>query len=564
MKIFILNIRLILLTASLLTIISCTSLSSNLTSATASTPDCSEPIGYELVNGQILSMDSNWSIHSAIRVKGDRIIAVGDTAAPNDVGACYQVINLEGKTVIPGLIDSHIHYIRAGGTPGIDLRGAENSFSIASLLQLIQRQASIVATDKPITIIGGINPQQFTDKRFPTLKELDTVAPEHLFYAQQGFAGPAFTNSLGKQLFNSKGIKVDEDGRIAAGQPTVMAYKTLKATQTQQDRIEGLQRLQHYANSLGLTTVADQGGVPFPGAGFFDPVKDYQAALSLWQKRQLTVRIRAQRLSYDNSEQRGNVEAFLDSAWPQFGDDFFKITALGEHIVSFPRDGKVNPAYTSKIKAIAAQGWSHEQHSTSAMENKQHIEAIELIHETQPIDQLRWSLAHVFELGHEGDLSTVNKLKAMGMGLRLQNHGYSYPTDRFPLGRMLEGPNSGPLYRTLMDSGIKLGAGSDGPLLGPLNPWLSIYYMVTGKNSADRLVNPKQTLSRMEALSLYTADNAWFTFDEENLGSLEVGKVADLVILNKNYLSVPLEEIKTLHSVMTMVAGDIVYADTNL
>ena len=88
--------------------------------------------------------------------------------------------------------------------------------------------------------------------------------------------------------------------------------------------------------------------------------------------------------------------------------------------------------------------------------------------------------------------------------------------------------------------------------------------MVTGKNSADRLVNPKQTLSRMEALSLYTADNAWFTFDEENLGSLEVGKVADLVILNKNYLSVPLEEIKTLHSVMTMVAGDIVYADTNL
>lgn len=448
--------------------------------------------------------------------------------------------------------------------PSFDLRQAENSSSIDELLQLVQEQASIIATDKAITIIGSINPQQFPEKRFPTMSELDAVAPKHLFYAQQGFAGPAFTNSAGQRLFSSKGIKVGNDGSIAQGLPTIMAYKILKSTQTQQDRIDGLQRLQHYANSLGLTTVADQGGVPFPGAGFFDPVKDYQAALSLWQDHQLTVRVRAQRLSYDSSEQPGKVEAFLESAWPQFGDDFFKVTALGEHIVTFPRDGEVNPAYTSKIQAIAAQGWSHEQHSTSVMVNRQHIDAIEFVHKTQPIDQLRWSLAHVFELGHEDDLSSVNRLKAMGMGLRLQNHGYSYPTDTFPLGRMLEGPHSGPLYRTLIDSGIKLGAGSDGPLLGPLNPWLSIYYMVTGKNSAGRLVNPEQTLSRMEALSLYTADNAWFTFDESELGSLEVGKVADLVILNKNYLSVPLEEIKALRSILTMVAGNIVYADTYL
>lgn len=228
--------------------------------------------------------------------------------------------------------------------PSFDLRQAENSSSIDELLQLVQQQASIIATDKAITIIGSINPQQFTEKRFPTMSELDAVAPKHLFYAQQGFAGPAFTNSAGQRLFSSKGIKVGNDGSIAQGLPTIMAYKILKATQTQQDRIDGLQRLQHYANSLGLTTVADQGGVPFPGAGFFDPVKDYQAALSLWQDHQLTVRVRAQRLSYDSSEQPGKVEAFLESAWPQFGDDFFKVTALGEHIVTFPREGEVNPA----------------------------------------------------------------------------------------------------------------------------------------------------------------------------------------------------------------------------
>ncbi len=144
---------------------------------------------------------------------------------------------------------------------------------------------------------------------------------------------------------------------------------------------------------------------------------------------------------------------------------------------------------------------------------------------------------------------------------RVQNQAYSIPTDQFPLGRVLGGDNAGPLYRILIDSGIHMGAGTDGALVGPMNPWLSIYYMVTGRDSGGQLINEGQTLSRLEALRLYTINNAWFSFEEQQIGSLEVGKKADLVVLNADYLNVPEEDIRSLRSMMTMVDGKIVYME---
>jgi len=522
---------------------------------------CAEHSGYELINGQIITMDENDSVVSSLTVENGHIVALGATKFDQKSASCHRVIDLAGRTVIPGLIDSHVHFVRAGSAPGHDLRAAETAFSIAELLELIRTQAQTLPEDRVITIIGGITQQQFSENRFPTLQELDAVAPNHAVYAQRGFFGPAFTNSAGKKLFAAYGISVAQDGTIEAGKATGAAFMALKASQTDEDRKQGLLRLQRYANSLGLTTVADEGGVLFPGAGFFDPGNDYQTLLDVWRDGGLTVRIRAQRLSYDSDAGPGKVEEYLNHAWPQFGDEFLRTTSLGEHIVSFPQNGQVDPAYGAKIEKIALKGWSHEQHSTSNMENQQHIDAIVAVHAKYPITDLRWSLAHIFELGKDGDLVSINKLKSMGMGVRVQNHGYNVPTDKFPLGRTLNGANSGPLYRTLFDSGIRLGAGSDGALGGPINPWLSIYYMLSGKDSGGLLVNQGQTLTRLEALSLYTRDNAWFTFDEQELGSLEVGKIADLAVLNGDYLNLPLAEIKTLGSVLTMVGGEVVYSD---
>ncbi len=328
---------------------------------------CAEHSGYELINGQIITMDENDSVVSSLTVENGHIVALGATKFDQKSASCHRVIDLAGRTVIPGLIDSHVHFVRAGSAPGHDLRAAETAFSIAELLELIRTQAQTLPEDRVITIIGGITQQQFSENRFPTLQELDAVAPNHAVYAQRGFFGPAFTNSAGKKLFAAYGISVAQDGTIEAGKATGAAFMALKASQTDEDRKQGLLRLQRYANSLGLTTVADEGGVLFPGAGFFDPGNDYQTLLDVWRDGGLTVRIRAQRLSYDSDAGPGKVEEYLNHAWPQFGDEFLRTTSLGEHIVSFPQNGQVDPAYGAKIEKIALKGWSHEQHSTSNM-----------------------------------------------------------------------------------------------------------------------------------------------------------------------------------------------------
>ncbi len=518
---------------------------------------CEDVAEYVLTNGRILTMDEENTVASRVRVRDRWIVAVEDDL-PTE-GPCTRVVDLRGRTVIPGLIDSHLHFVRQGLFPGHDVREAETAFTLDALLALIAQRAEALPAAELITVMGGVSPNQFTPRRLPTLEELDAVAPDHAVYLQLGFSGPAQTNSEGRSLLASRGVTVPPDGVLREGPETVAALAGLRVGQTLEDGMRGTRDLMRYANAVGLTMVFDEGGVPFPGAGYFDPTSDYAALVPLWRKGDLTVRVRAQLSVYDGTAAPAALKAWIDHAWFRFGDDMLRLSAVGEHIVTFPRDGVVNPAYGAKVRAIALAGWSHEQHSTSHDENRQHLQAIEDAHAVTPITDLRWSLTHVFELGH-GDLDLVARMQELGMGVRVQNQGYTIPTDGFPLGRALGGTNRGPLYRTLVDNRIPIGAGTDGPLVGPMNPWLSIYYMVTGRDNSGRLVNAGETLTRMEALRLYTAGSAWFSFDETQLGSIETGKLADLVVLSDDYLSVPEEDIRTLSSDLTMLGGKVVYA----
>jgi len=516
-----------------------------------------------LKNGQILTMDRSNPIARSMVIQNGHIVQLGQSTDLNALShkSCQDVIDLREHTVIPGLIDSHIHFVRQGLAPGHDVREVETVFTISDLQALFSKRAATLPESEWITVIGGFAVEQFKEGRLPTMAELDVAAPHHPVYMQKGFAGPAVTNAVGKTFFKEKGVTVSEDGRFEPGNETHTAYEALKAEQTFEDQKQNTRALMQYANRVGLTTVLDEGGTPFPGAALFNPHTDYKAILDLWRKGESTVRIRAQFSVFDAKKGDGALEDQIEHAWYGFGDDMLRVTALGEHVVTFPKDGVVNPVYASKVQTIAQHGWPHEQHSVSFEENEQHISGIESVHAKFPISDLRWSLAHVFEMGKDSDLTHLNRLKAMGMGVRVQNQAYTVPTDRFPLGRTLGGKNAGPLYRTLADSGISIGAGTDGSLLGPMNPWLSIYYMVTGKDSTGNLVNPGQTITRMEALRLYTTGSAWFSFDESHLGSLEPGKLADLVVLSEDYLTVPEEKIRTLQSVLTVVGGRIVHED---
>jgi predicted amidohydrolase YtcJ len=173
------------------------------------------------------------------------------------------------------------------------------------------------------------------------------------------------------------------------------------------------------------------------------------------------------------------------------------------------------------------------------------VGAFEKINATRPIRDLHWSIAHVPRI----DAATVNRLKAIGAGIAV--HPFTY----------LNAQGGGPPLRMILDSGIHVGAGSDSAQISTLDPWLMIYYMVTGKNAAGALVNDKQQITRQEALRLYTANNGWFLHEEDRLGSIETGTLGDVVVLNEDYFDsskVPDEEIRKLKSVLTVVGGRIV------
>jgi predicted amidohydrolase YtcJ len=170
----------------------------------------------------------------------------------------------------------------------------------------------------------------------------------------------------------------------------------------------------------------------------------------------------------------------------------------------------------------------------------------------------RWVIAHVPGITQEW----IDRFQVIGGNLSLT--GWQYLAGN-PTASTVA-PYAGPPFRMIVDSsrrpdGIHVGMSSDGMQIAPMNPWIHMYYATTGLNARNVLINPNQQISREEVLSLYTRENGWFLREEDQLGSIEEGKLADLVVLNRDYFSVPAEDLKKIRSVLTVVDGDVVHDD---
>ena len=462
----------------------------------------------------------------------------------------------------PGLIDNHNHILLLGNRVGRQTP-IETAASFADVTAAYLKRAKTVASTEFITSIGGFNPVQFAEKRLPTLAELDAIAVNNPIYMQVGFSGPSTTNTAGKAFLESKGVAVGADGSIAANVPTIAALNALRSIQSFSDRTRGTTEALQYAASLGITANYDMGGFVLPGlpghadvgefaadgAASWDPATAYDPILALQKAGTMASRVRIFFLSMDTAAATPVLEERVQNSFKNFGDDWLRVGGLGEFISNWPLFGTVTPPpnYPQAIAVAAQKGWIYQQHTLTTAEDEVAINAWETLNQTTPIASLHWSLAHVKTI----TAPNLARLKAMGAGVAA--HGYSYLAGT--------AQNAGPPYRTIIDSGIQAGAGSDAAQISTLNPWLMIYYMVTGKNSSGQLINPNQLTTRQEALQMYTNANSWFTGEEKKLGSIEVDKLADLVVLSDDYFAVTDENIKQLHSSLTIVGGKIVHSD---
>ena len=495
-----------------------------------------------LHNANVVTMNGKDEKYRSVGIADGRFLFV-DNRSHRSV-KCDREIDLKGKTIIPGLIDSHIHFLRDAAFPGYDVRNIETATSIAD----VQRIMSVAAHSAPegsfLVAKGGFNHRQFVEDRMPTATELDVAAPDRPVYIQEGFRGLGSANSRAMAFFSDKGIRFPEDGVISSR--LFGAVETaLRSTQTTQDKLRETKRLMEQASRWGLTTIVDQGDTP----SGYNPDTHYNSIITLWRQKRLPIRVRLSLLSYDD-DSSFLLEQRLRNNFMGFGDGSLKIVGVGEHIVTYPGLFSSAPPdggalLLRKMLHIAEKGWTYTQHSSSLEQNRSHASIMAEVNEQFSIEKLHWSLAHATRIGE----AELNSLRELGVGLTLQNHAYLRG----------EGPAAGPPYRRILDSGVKAGGGTDARGGSPMNPWMSIYYMVTGKNSSGNLINAGQTIGRDEALRMYTRDNAWFIKEDAALGSIEAGKSADLVVLSADYFDVPDDEIRTLTSLLTIVDGEIVH-----
>lgn len=534
--------------------------------------DCDGNESLRLVNGRIHTMDAQDSVVHEVLIRNGRFAGVGGDGL-NDGDRCTRTINLRGRTAVPGIIDNHNHIVLLGLRPGRDTR-LEFANSIPEALATLAARAREAKPGEWITAIGGFHRNQFFPDpqpiRFPTLDELTKAVPDKPVFIMESFSGPGATNAPGKQFFEANGVAVGADGLIAGAGPGIVipecqkALFLLRQMQTRKSLLQGLEDAMAYAAAVGVTTHLDQGGFPAAGdstdgAAHFDRYRAYDPLRVLYQEGKLRNRVWINFLHLEMDPGTPELRARLLNVFNDFGDDMARVLGIGEFtagpFVGYPG----TPQWINGTRMVAAAGWRNENHSLNiANDWAQIIDGWQAVHDEMVaagnpdgIKKLRWVLAHVPVITPQ----YIEKLKNLGGGISVVGAW-----------RWLTGSTAqnGPPFRDIVASGIPTGMSSDGMQISLMSPWVNLYYVITGKNARGVLINGDQTLGRRDALRLYTANNGWFLNAEDKLGTIEPGKLADLVVLSADYFderTVPDEKLKDLHSVLTIVGGKVVYDD---
>jgi len=432
-------------------------------------------------------------------------------------------------------------------------------------MALLQQRARTVPAGAWVTAIGDWTPRLFAENRMPTLAELDQAVPDHPVFLAT--FGPAVTNGLGQKFFESKGIAVSSTG-VLEGPAASAALGILRQMQTPEDRLRSAEDAQSYVLRYGLTTSVDMGvfvdpdspdvqdSFTFPGIASANPWTVYDQIFALDRRHELNERVRLFVISMDKTMALPILREHLRNDFPNFGDGMLRISGIGEFATPWFVNwagGQHPDNYEAALQLIAHHGWTYQQHTLSLAEVQFTAQNYEKVNAIRSIADLHWSIAHVPSI----DAQTLEAMKAIGVGMALHGWKYLQGSQGTPAGQP-----AGPPYRTILGSGVHVGAGSDAGDISVLDPWFEIYYMVTGKDCRGTLINPGEQVTRQQALQMYTAYNGWFFHEEKELGSMENGKLGDLAVLSDDYFDperVSDEGIKQLKSVLTVVGGRIVY-----
>jgi predicted amidohydrolase YtcJ/ABC-type amino acid transport substrate-binding protein len=519
--------------------------------AWAQTPDI------VLVNGKILTVDDRFSVREALAIHGDQILALGTSAdIRKTAGPKTTVIDLQGRVVIPGLIDSHLHAIRAGLTFSTEV----NWVGVPTLTEALDRIRKATATMKPgdwVIVGGGWTTNQFKERRRPNQTELDAAAPNNPVYIQLGYSWVILSRSGFKALNISAdadlpmGASLEKDaagnltGGINGNQPGIVALFEKLPKPTFDQQVDGTKKFFRELNRLALTGVGDPGGNNLTPA-------EYEAVFKVWRQHQMTIRVTYSLNGQTAGREIEELQGLARMLPAGFGDNMLRFNGFGERI-TWAMNNNDRPGETEKANYYQIARWAAERGMALTMHwnnngSVDHLLTLfEQLNREVPITGLRWSIAHLYDASPE----SLKRIKALGMGWTVQDPLY-----------FSDDPNrSMPPVMTAKRLGVPVGAGTDAHRIASYNPFTALQWFLDGKTVGGTPLRGLEDLpGREDALRFYTIDSAWFSRDEDKRGSLEVGKLADLSVLSKDYMTVPVNQIGTIESLLTMVGGKIVYA----
>lgn len=524
------------------------------------------PADILLINGKIVTLDETSSISQALAIEADRITATGSTEEVRKLaGAATKIIDLGGRTVIPGLIDSHIHSIRAGFRYASEVHW-DGAASIAEALERLRSAALHAKPGAWLIVAGGWTPRQFTEARRPTEAEIATVASGHPVYLQL-FYGYVLINAVGSEMLGIRSevdlpptAKFERDSVgnttgwiVGPGSAIISLYSHLPTPQTE-EAIDGTRQFLRELSRFGLTGVID------PGGHNLAP-EDYTALFRLWREHALPLRV-----VYSIFAPRPGTELEDFQASTRFlpmgtGDDRLRFNGIGECVTwgmynnETPDDADKQAFYRVALWA-ATQGMTLTVHWNNDRSVHHLLDVLERVNREVPIAKLRWSIAHL----HDASDASLQRIKALGVGWLIQDGLYfaapSYIAER-GTAQMRRTP---PIVSALKLS-LPLGGGTDANRVMIPDPFVSLRWMLDGQ-TVDSIATrgPEEIPDREQALRIYTEGSAWFSHDENRRGRLVPGMLADLAVLSDDYFSVPIPHIAQIESHMTMVGGKIVYA----